>query len=219
MITSSDIINNKDIRTYIQAADRALEIIGYTEHSYPHTVTTAMTAHEVLIELGYDERTADLAKIAGYMHDIGNLINRYDHAHSSAIMSFKILTDLGMPTDEIVRIVSAIGNHDEQTANPISEITAALILADKSDVRRSRVRGTDLSEFDIHDRVNYSVLSADLEVIKDEKLIRLVLSIDESICTALDYFGIYIERMQLCRRAASFLGCTFKIIINGTDLS
>lgn len=218
MITSNDIIHNPTVRTYIQAADKALASLGYTEHSYPHTVTTALTAYEILIKLGYDERTADLAKIAGYMHDIGNVINRADHAHSSALMSFRILSDLGMDAEEVVRVISAIGSHDEKTAYPVNEIAAALILADKSDVRRSRVRNTDLASFDIHDRVNYAVETSDLVISPYEKTVTLILKVDLSICSVLDYFEIFLDRMLICKAAAAYLGLQFKIRINESNL-
>ena len=218
MITYKDVASNEEIKTYIERADRSLTSMGFTEHSFAHVVRTATVAHKILLEMGYDDRTAELGRIAGYMHDIGNVVNRVDHAQSGAIMAFRILDKMGMPADEVASVVSAIGNHDEHTAYPVSELAAAIILADKSDVRRSRVRNPDRANFDIHDRVNYAVERSALTVDREHSRMELLITIDTSICLVSDYFEIFLERMLLCRRAAKFFGCQFELNINGTRL-
>ena len=206
---------NTEIKKYIENADEYLKALNYTEHSYPHVLRTATVAKEILLQLGYDKHDAELAEIAGYMHDIGNLVNRIGHAQSGAIMAFKILTDLGLDTNDVIKITTAIGNHDEETAFPNNHITAALILADKADVRRSRVRNTnDPSNFDIHDRVNYSVQRSSINVDVNEGTIELNLTIDSTYCPILDYFEIFLERMNLCKKASKALKMQFKLIIN-----
>jgi metal-dependent HD superfamily phosphatase/phosphodiesterase len=218
MITFEDIKSSKEIKTYIRKADDSLEELGYTEHSFAHVGKVASQAQEILLMLGYDERTAELARIAGYMHDIGNVVNRVDHAQSSAIMAFRILDKMGMEVEEIATIISAIGNHDEATAVPVNAVAAALILADKSDVRRSRVRNRDLASFDIHDRVNYSVESSTLVIDEGNCYAVLNLKIDTELFTIMDYFEIFLGRMLLCRRAAEFLKLRFKLVINEVEL-
>ncbi len=221
-ITYQYIRKNKDIQTYINYADAALSTIGYTEHSNAHVERAAATAYMILNELQYDERTCELAQIAAYMHDIGNVVNRVDHAQSGAVMAFRLLDNLGMPADEISLIVSAIGNHDEHTASPVTPIAAALIIADKSDVRRSRVRSKD-GPFvpsdenlaaDIHDRVNYAVERSELYFSEDRKELILELDLDLKISPVIEYFEIFLTRMNLCRRAAESLGVTFGLVIN-----
>lgn len=221
-ITYHYIRKNKDIQTYINYADAALSTIGYTEHSNAHVERAAATAYMILKELDYDERTCELAQIAAYMHDIGNIVNRVDHAQSGAVMAFRLLDNLGMPADEISLIVSAIGNHDEHTASPVTPIAAALIIADKSDVRRSRVRSKD-GPFvpsdenlaaDIHDRVNYAVERSELYFSEDKKELILELDLDLKISPVIEYFEIFLTRMNLCRRAAESLGVTFGLVIN-----
>ena len=214
-VTFEYIRKNPDIRTYIQRADEALKSIGSTEHSFPHVEKAAATAARILTELGYPEREIELARIAGFLHDIGNVINRVDHAQSGAVMAFRLLDRLEMPVDEICSVISAIGNHDEATAQPIDAISAALILADKTDVRRSRVRNTDFLTFDIHDRVNYAVTESKLKIDKDRSVIALNLQVDEKICSMYDYFEIFLGRMMLCRKSAEILGTTFKLTVNG----
>ena len=214
MILFEDIKNNSAIKTYIATADDALLALGYTEHSFAHVGRVASVAADILTTLGYNKRTVELAKIAGYMHDLGNLVNRTDHSQSGAVMAFRILDNLGMQPDEIATVVSAIGNHDEGTGVPVNAVAAALILADKSDVRRSRVRNLDMSTFDIHDRVNYSVETSDLKINREEGTIRLTLKIDTEISSLMDYFEIFLARMTMCRRAAESLGLTFKLTIN-----
>ena len=213
-VTFEYIRKNPDIRTYIQRADAALKSIGYTEHSFPHVEKAAATAARILTELGSPEREIELARIAGFLHDIGNVINRVDHAQSGAVMAFRLLDRLEMPVDEICSVISAIGNHDEATAQPIDAISAALILADKTDVRRSRVRNTDFLTFDIHDRVNYAVETAELLIDKEQQEFVLSMTIDTQISSVLEYFEIFMERMLLCRRAAQFFHMQFKIYIN-----
>lgn len=214
MLSFEDIKNNSAIRTYITAADASLSSLGFTEHSFAHVTKVAEDAGDILSALGFPEREVELVKIAGFMHDIGNLVNRSEHSQSGAVMAFRILDNLGMPPEEIATIVTAIGNHDEGTGVPVNEVAAALILADKSDVRRSRVRNSDLSTFDIHDRVNYSVVSSSLDIEPDERIIRLTLKINTEISSLIDYFEIFLERMSLCRRAADKLGLSFKLTIN-----
>ncbi len=225
-VTYQYIRRNRDIQTYINYADAALSTIGYTEHSNAHVEKAADTAFMILNELGYDERTCELAQIAAYMHDIGNVINRVDHAQSGAVMAFRLLDNIGMPADEISLIVSAIGNHDEKTANPVTPIAAALIIADKSDVRRSRVRSKDgpfvpSSEnlaADIHDRVNYAVERSKLYFSEDKKELILDLTLDLKISPVIEYFEIFLTRMNLCRRAAETLGVTFGLVINNSRI-
>ena len=214
MVTYDQIKNDKDIKTYIMMADQTLSALGFTEHSLPHVTRAADVAGRILTKLGYDKRTVELAKIAGYMHDIGNTVNRVDHAQSGAIMAFRILTNMDMPAAEISRIVSAIGNHDEGTAFPVNELAAALILADKSDVRRSRVRNKDKNTFDIHDRLNYAVEKSKLTLSTKTKKFILHLTIDESISHISEYFEIFLNRMLLCRKAADYFGYTFEVNIN-----
>ncbi len=225
-LTYDYIRRNKDIQTYINYADAALNTIGYTEHSNAHVERAAASAFMILTTLGFEQRTCELAEIAAYMHDIGNVINRIDHAQSGAVMAFRLLDNLGMPADEISLIVSAIGNHDEGTAAPVTPIAAALIIADKSDVRRSRVRSADgvfvpTSENlarDIHDRVNYAVEKSSLYFSDDKKDIILDLTIDPKISSIMEYFEIFLDRMKLCRRAAEFLGIRFRLKINDAAL-
>ncbi len=214
MIRFNDIIENSEIKSYIRAADASLCALGYTEHSFAHVGRVADVAASILIALGRDERLVELTKIAGYLHDIGNLVNRVDHSQSGAVMAFAILRDMGMAPEEIAEITTAIGNHDEGTGVPVSDIAAALILADKSDVRRSRVRNSEEVAFDIHDRVNYSVTKSALELNKESGVLTLNLTIDESVGTVSDYFEIFLERMLMCRRAAEKLGLTFHLNIN-----
>ena len=218
MITYEQIKNNEEIRAYICAADASLSALGFTEHSFAHVTRVATVAGDLLARLGFDEHTVNLTKIAGHMHDIGNLINRVDHSQSGAIMTFRILDRLGMPPADIAAICTAIGNHDEGTGVPVNEISAALILADKCDVRKTRVRNADEASFDIHDRVNYSVQDATLELEEAKREITLSLSIDTAYSSVMDYFEIFLGRMLLCRRAAERLGLSFRLRVNGQTL-
>ncbi len=215
VVTFNEIKHNQTIRCYIDEADRSLRALGFTEHSYAHVTKAAKTAEMILLTLGYSKREAELAKIAGYMHDIGNIVNRIDHAQSGAVMAFRLLDKLGMEPNEIAMVVSAIGNHDESTAAPVNPIAAALILADKTDVRRTRVRNHNPSSFDIHDRVNYAVEESNTYFNEDKSAVVLELSIDTTMCPVMDYFEIFLGRMSLCRRAAEFLNIRFELIING----
>lgn len=214
MITFEQIKENEQIRTYITKADESLTALGYTEHSFAHVGKVAENARYILDALGYPERDCELAQIAGWLHDIGNLVNRVDHAQSGAVMAFRILDNIGLPPEEIATVVTAIGNHDEGTAVAVNHIAAALILGDKTDVRRSRVRNTDKTSFDIHDRVNYSVKKSIVRINEDKTLIKLKLSIDTRYCSVMDYFEIFLARMILCRKAAEKLGLEFRLIIN-----
>ena len=218
LVTYEDIRNDESIKCYITEADKALCALGYTEHSFPHVVKTATMAEMILLTLNYPRRTAELAKIAGYMHDIGNIVNRIDHAQSGAVMAFRLLDRMGMDPGEIAQVISAIGNHDEGTAAAVNPIAAALILADKTDVRRTRVRNRDFSSFDIHDRVNYAVTEAKLKVNKEKMSIALNLQIDENICTMFEYFDIFLGRMMMCRGAAEILDARFKLTANGSKV-
>ncbi len=217
-MTFEEIKQNNAIKTYIQRADESLIALGYTEHSFAHVTSVAQKAGYILDTLGYDKRTCELARIAGYLHDIGNLVNRQEHSQSGAVMAFRILDNLGFEAEEIATIVTAIGNHDEGTGLPVNEVAAALILADKSDVRRTRVRNNDISTFDIHDRVNYSVTKAELKINEAHTLIKLKLSVDTHFSSVMDYFEIFLERMILCRKAAEKLGLSFKLMINEQQL-
>ncbi len=217
MVTCEQVRDNEEIKTYIQVADDALRVIGYTEHSFAHVGYAAAQARKILTTLGYPQRETELAWIAGYMHDIGNVVNRVNHAHSGALMSFRLLDKMGMPAREVAAVTSAIGNHDEGTAFPVSPIAAALILADKCDVRRSRVRNTDIPSFDIHDRVNYAVERSTLSM-PENGIVRLDLAIDSTISPVLNYFEIFMERMLLCTKAADALSCKFELIINGQKI-
>ena len=215
MISYESIKKNEAVKEYIIAADASLRALGYTEHSFAHVGKVAECAAYILRSTGHSEHTVELAMIAAYLHDIGNLVNRVEHSQSGAVMAFRILDNLGMPPKDIATVVTAIGNHDEGTGVPVNEVAAALILADKSDVRRSRVRNSDFASFDIHDRVNYSVEESSLRILDGNEEIRLELKIDTSISSLMSYFEIFLERMMLCRRASDKLGLKFSLVING----
>ena len=216
--TFEKIKQNKAINEYIKKADEALRALGYTEHSHSHVTRVCDRARYILQTLGYSEREIELVQIAAYLHDIGNVVNRVAHSQSGAIMAFRLLDKMDMDACDIATIVSAIGNHDEGTGVPIDALSAALIIADKSDVRRTRVRNSDLSTFDIHDRVNYSVERSELVISEDKKEIKLILSVDTQYSSIMDYFEIFLARMLLCRKAAEKLGTAFKLDINGQQL-
>ena len=218
MLTYEQVTKSDAIRTYIIRADESLAALGYTEHSFAHVAHVAETAGYILKTLGYDDRTVELAKIAGYLHDIGNLVNRKEHSQSGAVMAWSILSDMGCDPGEMATIVTAIGNHDEGTGVPVNAVAAALILADKADVRWTRVRNQDISTFDIHDRVNYSVKKSMLKINEDRTIVKLKLTIDNKFGSVMDYFEIFMERMILCRKAAEKLGMQFKLIINEQQL-
>lgn len=218
IVTFENIQHNEAIRAYISRADESLRAQGFTEHGFAHVTHTAKTVAYLLSTLGYSEHEVELARIAGYLHDIGNLVNRDDHSQSGAVMAFGILSDMGMPAEDIATITTAIGNHDEGTGVPVNAVAAALILADKSDVRRSRVRNEDVSNFDIHDRVNYSVRRAELKINQGKTAVKLDLVLDAGYGSVMDYFEIFLHRMLLCRKAAERLGLQFRLIINGQTL-
>lgn len=217
-VTFEQIKQDPDIRTYIKKADESLIALGFTEHSFAHVGLVAENSRYILETLGYPAREVELAQIAGYLHDIGNLVNRVDHSQSGAVMAFRLLQSLGFDPGETATIVTAIGNHDEGTGVPVSPLAAALILADKSDVRRSRVRNRNIASFDIHDRVNYSVTSSKLEINPDHTEIQLTLDIDREHGSVMEYFEIFMGRMILCRKAAEKLGLQFKLVINDQQL-
>ncbi len=217
-VTFNKIQKNADITAMLQKANDHLGIVGYTEHGVRHGKWVGRTAQKLLKALGKNGREADLAGIAGYMHDIGNLINREDHAQSGAMMAYKLLTALEMPLDEITEIMAAIGNHHEDHGDPVSNVSAALILADKADVHRSRVRNPSMIKFDIHDRVNYAVKKSRLDVLPETKVIRLDLTVNTNISQVMEYFEIFISRMIVSRRAAEFLECTYELFVNGNRL-
>ena len=217
-ITLEQVKKSEEITSYIRKADESLSALGFTEHSFAHVGLVSAQASAILKTLGYDDRTCELAAIAGWLHDIGNVINRIDHAQSGAVMAFRILDKMGASPEETATIITAIGNHDEGTAQPVDAISAALIIADKTDVRRSRVRNTDFMTFDIHDRVNYAVEYSNLHFSDDQKSIVLDLTIDTEISSVLEYFEIFMERMLLSKRAALFFDKKFKMYINGSNI-
>lgn len=217
-LTLKKIMKDDEINQYIDSGNLFLERLGYTEHSRIHSAKVSCTAGKILAELNYPEEEVELARIAGYMHDIGNCVNRTDHAHTGGILAFQILTRMNIDPAEIAKIVGAIGNHDERTGCATEPISAALIIADKTDVRRNRVRNPEKTDFDIHDRVNYAAVSSELQIRPDKKEIQLDIELDNEICSIMDYFEIFLERMLMCRRAAEVLGCTFKLIANGSQV-
>ena len=213
-----EIRENSEINLLIEQGNRILNELGYTGHSRMHAAKVADTAGKILKELGYGKHKIELARIAGYMHDIGNSINRSDHAHSGAILAYQILKELDMPMKDILTVTTAIGHHDESTGTAVDSVSAALILADKTDVRRNRVQNRIPANFDIHDRVNYAALSSRLNINKEKGIIHMELELDDSICTVMDYFEIFLKRMLMCRRAAECLECKFKLTANGSKL-
>ena len=218
MITAKQLLENEAIRTYINESDASLAALGYTEHSFAHVGEVSNRVKYILETMGYSQREIELAQIAALLHDIGNIVNRVDHSQSGAVMAFRILDNMGMPPQDIATVVTAIGNHDETTGVAVNAVAAALIIADKSDVRRSRVRNTDITNFDIHDRVNYSVKKATIKINEEKTLIKLKLDIDTRYSSVMDYFEIFLTRMTLCRKAAEKLGLEFKLIMNEHQL-
>ena len=218
MLTYEELRQDAEIRTYIERADESLAALGYTEHSFAHVTRVSETAGYILRTLGYPDREVELARIAGYLHDIGNLVNRVDHSQSGAVMAFRLLDHRNCAPEDIATIVTAIGNHDEGTGVPVNAVAAALILADKSDVRSSRVRNPDPQHFDIHDRVNHSVKKSVLKINEEHTLIKLKLSVDTHVSSVMDYFEIFLQRMILCRKAADKLGLQFRLLINEQQL-
>lgn len=218
MTTYEQIKQDETIRAYITKADQSLRALGYTDHSFPHVLHVAETAGYILKTLNYSDHDVELVKIAGYLHDIGNLINRNSHSITGAVMAFQLLQSMDMEPDDIATISTAIGNHDEGTGTAVNPIAAALILADKSDVRRSRVRNSDPAKFDIHDRVNYSAIKSMLRINEERTDIRLELVVDSRYSSVMDYFEIFMNRMQMCRKAAEALGLDFRLTINEQQL-
>jgi metal-dependent HD superfamily phosphatase/phosphodiesterase len=218
MITLEDIKKNERVGLWIKKSDEILGVIGYTEHGERHSGLAASIAYNIMTRLKHPEKRAQLASIAAYLHDIGNVINRDNHAHTSAILAHFILSGMNMPMEDILEVVAAIGNHDEKDGLPVSDISAAVILADKSDVHSSRVRTLTMIKQDIHDRVNYAAKSSFLRVEEEKKVITLELKIDTSISQVMEYFEIFLSRMLICRKASEFLGCKFQLEINGQRL-
>jgi uncharacterized protein len=217
-VTIADVQSHEGVQTFIALADRYLGEIGYTEHGFRHAGLVSRIAYNVLDRLGYDERMLELGAIAGYLHDMGNFVSRSIHSQTGAAITYDILRDLGMTYAEIGVVLAAIGNHEEEFGNPVNPVSAALVVADKSDVHRSRVRVRDQSLFDIHDRVNHAVESSFLRVDSDARTLTLELAIDTSLADVMEYFEIFLSRMVMCRRAAEYLDCRFKIDINGNQL-
>jgi len=217
-VTLESVKNDLQVQAYIDRADEYLAVIGYTEHGTRHCSLVAKVACDILKKLGSDEREAELCTIAGYLHDIGNVFNRINHSYTGAVLAHTLLRDLGMPPREITAIVAAIGTHDDNGFEPVSRVSAGLILADKSDVHRSRVRNPDMIKFDIHDRVNYAVNKSYLQVDNENKTITLYLHIDLKISSVMEYFEIFLNRMLYCKRAANFLGCRFSLVVNDNNL-
>ena len=218
MVTYEDVVQNIEVRELIKNAQKQLDVLGYTEHSARHVWLVAERAADILKTVGYDEHRVELARIAGYMHDVGNSVNRVDHAHTGAILAYNILKDMKMEPSDRTEIMMAIGNHDESTGTPVSDISAALILADKSDAHRSRVSKKDRSLFDKHDEVNYAVTHSELKIDTEERKVILNLKIDTKICPVIDYFEIFMDRTQMSKKAAKYLGLWFELIINDTNL-
>ena len=217
-ITYTEIRKNEEINALIERGNDVMKVLGFTEHSKKHAVKTAACAGNILTQLGYSEHEVELAQIAGYMHDIGNSVNRTDHAHTGAILAYQILKGLDMPLDDIMTVMTAIGNHDEKTGTAIDVVSAALIIADKTDVRRNRVQNPTKVNFDIHDRVNYAALSSTLEFQHDRKVIQMNLELDDTMCSVMDYFEIFLQRMIMCKRACEVFGYRFKLVANGSKV-
>ena len=217
-MTYEEVRRDEAVRVYITQADASMKALGFTEHSFPHVTRVAELAGSILQKLGDPGRTVELAIIAGYRHDIGNIVNRVDHSQSGAVMAFRILDRMNFPPEEIATIVTAIGNHDEGNGVPVNAVAAALFLADKSDVRRSRVRSKDSVAQDIHDRVNYSVTESQLVMDVEKHTIDLKLTVDTQVSSVMEYFEIFMKRMLLCVQAAKRLEQTFHLTINGQSL-
>lgn len=218
-VTFKDVKADAEVQTYIVKAHEMLQAIGFTEHGLRHIGLVAHRAMRLMADLGLPERQRELVGIAAQLHDIGNMVNRNNHGQTSALLAHTILSRMGMAPGEIGDVMAAIGNHEEQVGNPVNDIAAALILADKSDVHRSRVYNKkDVSTFDIHDRVNYAATHSDLIALPDDRVVRLSLTVDTSIIAIMEYFEIFLIRMVMCRRAAEHLGCHFELVINDTRL-
>lgn len=217
-VTLDHVRRDPRVRIYLEAANKQLDALGYTEHGFRHAGIVADTAHSIIASLGVNSGAAELAAIAGYLHDIGNAVSRLGHPDTSALMAYNLLTQIGMPDEDIAQVIGAIGNHEEESGAPVSSIAAALILADKSDVHHSRVQNQNPLTFDIHDRVNFSVQHSHMRVDTENQSINLELTTDEQSASVMEYFEIFLSRMLMCRRAADFFGYKFKLIINGVDM-
>lgn len=217
-ITLRDLQKDHEVQVYLERSTKYLGELGFTEHGRRHVSIVARRARDILASLDYGARDCELAEIAGYLHDIANLVNRFNHGGMGAVMAYSILTRMGMPPEEIALVISAIGNHEEERGNAVNHIASALILADKSDVHRTRVTNRDFATFDIHDRVNYAAESSTIQVDAEARTVKLVVSIDTKICPVMEYFEIFLDRMIMCRRAAAFLDCRFGLVINGNEL-
>jgi metal-dependent HD superfamily phosphatase/phosphodiesterase len=217
-ITLENVKKDPIVNSFVKSANDYLGAIGYTEHGIRHVSLVASISSNVLLHLDYPKRLQELAEIAGYVHDIGNVVNRKNHGQSAALIAMRLMKNMGATPDETALIISAVGNHEEGIGDSVNPVAAALILADKSDVHKTRVRNSDISKFDIHDRVNYAVVKSFLRVIKDKKIISLQLTIDMQISKVMEYFEIFMSRMVMCRKAASFLKCAFELIINERKL-
>jgi metal-dependent HD superfamily phosphatase/phosphodiesterase len=218
MVTLQEVQASPIVNAFIDKGNQHLAAMGFTDHGHLHLTLVSCLSREIMIKLGYDKRLAELAGIAGYMHDIGNVISRAGHSQSGALMAMEILRRMGMDPGETAIISAAIGNHDEGSGHPVNAVAAALILADKSHVHRNRVRNTDVARFDIHDRVNYAAEHSILNIDEEKKSITMELAIDTNICPVMEYFEIFLSRMLMCRRAANFMGCEFELVINGAKL-
>lgn len=217
-MTYKEIKKNEEVLAYLKKGNDNLGTMGFTDHSDAHCAMVAERAAMILKKFGYSDHDIELVKIAGFMHDMGNAINRHAHAEYGALLASQILEKTDLPITDRAIIVSAIGNHDESTGGAVDPISAALIIADKTDVRRNRVRQKEMASFDIHDRVNYAVTEAKLKVNEEKKVITLNLKIDENICSMLEYFEIFLQRMLMCRRACEMLGAKFKMTANGSKI-
>jgi metal-dependent HD superfamily phosphatase/phosphodiesterase len=218
MLLLRDVVRDSEVAALIREADRQLATLGYTEHGQRHARLVAKNARAVLTALDYEERLQELAAVAGYLHDVGNVVSRGQHERLSALLAHDILLRLGFEVAEVAQVMAAIGNHHEEGGNPVSEISSALILADKADVHKSRVRNPEFIKFDIHDRVNYAVKRSTLSVSREERRITFDLSVDTNIAPVMEYFEIFLSRMVISRRASDFLKCHFELVINGNRL-
>jgi len=219
ILTLEDVKTDAAVIAMIEQADRSMNALGYTEHGFRHADLVAHISFNIIQRLEFPERDAELAAIAGYLHDIGNSVSREFHGITGSLLARSTLEKMGFPLNEIISIMSAIGNHEEEYGYPTSEIAAATILADKSDVHRSRVRNPDMAAFDIHDRVNYAAEKSFLKVEAESGSISLEIVIDTKLSTVMEYFEIFLSRMIICRKAAEFLDCKFNLIINNTMLT
>jgi hypothetical protein len=217
-VTLDQLKDREDIKTYIARADRNMDAIGYTEHGFRHADITAQRAREIMVALGRDPREAELAALGGYLHDIGNVAAREDHAHIAVMLAYDILKEMGMPPAELAEVMAAVGNHEEPAGDPFGPVAAAVIIADKSDVARSRVRDIHPSRYDEHDRVNFATVASQVTVNREHTMISLKLEIDTQIAPIMEYFELFLTRMVMARRAAQVLGCEFELVINGTKL-